>query len=199
VRRWICVPMMTLCLLLGGCGGTAEDAALSARRPYQEMTGCTMEAEVRTGAGASDVAEFTLRCDYTPEGGSTVEVLAPEEIAGVRAVIDGETWALTYEDLCLNAGTLGSERISPAACLPRMMEALRTGWLLEENTENWNDVPCLRLAMDETGEDGGKIVTTLYLREDDGTPLYGEIGTDGEIILTAEFTDFQFRDILEGK
>ena len=47
-----------------------------------------------------------------------------------------------------------------------------------------------------TAEDG-KIVSTLWLRQDDGTPLRGEIAVEGEIILTADFTDFSFYDTLE--
>ena len=43
----------------------------------------------------------------------------------------------------------------------------------------------------------GKILSTLWLRQDDGTPLRGEISVDGEIILTAEFTSFDFYDTIK--
>ena len=74
-----------------------------------------------------------LRCAYTPEGETTVEVLSPETIAGVRAVLSGGEAALEYGDLCLNAGTVSAEDLSPMACLPELMDALREGWLLEES------------------------------------------------------------------
>ena len=99
--------MMTLCLLLTACGGTGGEAgdAADARMPYRNMAGCVMEAEVScTQDGAA--WEATLQCDYVPEGETTVEVLAPETIAGVKAVLsDGEV-ELVYEDQCLNAGNL---------------------------------------------------------------------------------------------
>ncbi len=82
------------------------------------------------------------------------------------------------------------------ACLPRLMSALREGWLLEENEESWDDIPCLRLTVDQTGEDGEKILSTLWLRQDGGAPVRGEIAVDSEIILTAEFTSFAFYDIM---
>ena len=193
MRRWACVPMMTLCLLLASCGGTGGEAegASEARMPYRNMAGCVMEAEVScTQDGAA--WEATLRCDYVPEGEATVEVLAPETIAGVKAVLsDGEV-ELVYEDQCLNAGTLSSQDISPMACLPRLMSALRDGWLLEENTEDWQETPCLRLTVDQTGAQDGKILSTLWLRQEDSVPLRGEIAVDGEIILTADFTSFSF-------
>ena len=38
------------------------------------------------------------------------------------------------------------------------------GWLLEENEEVWDDVPCLRLTVDQSGS-SGKILSTLWLRQ----------------------------------
>lgn len=189
--------MITLVLLLSACGGggTGEAETADLRNRYHDMTGCTMEAAV--SCGQEGLAwEAVLHCDYVPGGESTVEVLSPETIAGVRAVLKEPEWRLEYEGDSLNAGTLSDEEISPAACLPRLMSALRDGWLLEENEETWNDVPCLRLTVDQSGVKDGKILSTLWLRQDDGTPLRGEIAVDGEIILTADFTSFSFYDTM---
>jgi hypothetical protein len=184
--------MMTLCLLLTACGTTGEKpSAASVRDRYHDMAGCTMEATV-TCDQDGQLWEAQLRCDYVPEGETTVEVLSPEDIAGVRAVLEQDTLRLEYEDLCLNAGTLSSEAVSPVACLPRLMSALADGWLLEENEEPWEGVPCLRLTVDQSGAQDGKILSTVWLRQDDGTPLRGEIAVDQEIILTASFTEFTF-------
>ena len=88
------------------------------------------------------------------------------------------------------------EGVSPAASLVRIMDALRNGWLLEENDEEWEDVPCTRLALEQTGTSGGNMVTTVWLRQTDGTPLYGEIAVDGETILQVRFTNFAFCDTI---
>ena len=200
MRKWMCVPMMTLCLLLAGCaGGTGEgdetDAA-ALRAPYVNMAGCEMEAEIIWSEGDQEW-RAEVRCDYVPDGETTVEVLSPETIAGVRAVVTGEELKLEYEDLCLGAGTLSAQQVSPMACLPRLMSALRDGWLLEENREDWNETPCLRLTVDQSGPQDGKILSTLWLNTADGTPVRGEIAVDDEIILTAEFTSFAFYDTME--
>ena len=196
VRKWLCVPMMTLLLLLSACGGKGESEAADLRDRYHDMAGCTMEAAV-TCSQEDRVWQAELRCEYVPDGEITVEVLSPETIAGVRAVLDGATLTLEYEDLCLNAGTLSSQSVSPMACLPRLMSALRDGWLLEENEETWNDVSCRRLMVDQSGTQNGKIVSTVWLRQEDGTPVRGEISVDGENILTAEFTSFTFYDTID--
>lgn len=198
MRRAFCVPMMALFLLLTACagGGAGEEKTVDLRQRFHDMTGCTMEAAVTCGQEGLEW-EALLRCAYTPDGESTVEVLEPESIAGVRALISDSDWRVEYGDACLNAGVLSSEEISPAACLPRLMSALRDGWLLEENRENWNETPCLRLTVDQSGLQDGKIVSTVWLRQEDGTPLRGEIAVDGEIILTADFTSFAFCDTMD--
>lgn len=200
MRKWMCVPMMTLCLLLVGCaGGTGageEADAAALRAPYANMTGCEMEAEIVWSEGDQEW-RAEVRCEYVPDGETTVEVLSPETIAGVRAVVTGEDLKLEYEDLCLGAGTLSSQQVSPMACLPRLMSALRDGWLLEENREDWNEIPCVRLTVDQSGSQDGKILSTLWLNTADGTPVRGEIAVDDEIILTADFTGFSFYDTME--
>lgn len=192
MRKGSCVPMMALCLLLMGCGAGEESAAEALRQPYREMTGCAMTAEVRLSGEDGTVGDFTLRCEYDPEGVTTVEVLAPETAAGVIAEIDGEDLTLRYRDLVLGAGTVSSEKLSPMECLPELMAAAREGWLLSESRETVGEEPCLRLTLDRTGEEGGKIVSTLYLREGDGVPVYGEIAVEGAVVLKAAFTDFTF-------
>ncbi len=84
-----------------------------------------------------------------------------------------------------------------AFTLPRLMSALRDGWLLEENEEDWGEDACMRLTLEQTGAQGGRIVSTLWLRQEDHVPVRGEISVDEKIILQAEFTDFQFGAILE--
>ena len=192
MRKGSCVPMMALCLLLMGCGAGEESGAEALLRPYRERAGCAMTAEVRLSGEDGTVGDFTLRCEYDPEGVTTVEVLAPETAAGVTAELDGEALSLRYQDLCLGAGTVSGEKLSPMECLPELMAAAREGWLLSESRETVGEEPCLRLTLDRTGEEGGKIVSTLSLREGDGTPVYGEIAVEGEVLLKAAFTDFTF-------
>jgi len=192
VRKILCVPMILLCLLLPGCGTEKEE--VDPREPYRDMAGCIMEARVICDQAGYEW-EAALRCTYVPGGETTVEVVEPETIAGIRAVLSDGDWRLEYEDLCLDMGTISAETIGPVDCLPRLMDALRSGWLLEENGEQWNGEECLRLTVDQTGE-SGKILSTLWLRQADGTPVRGEIAVDGEIIFKAEFTSFTFCDTM---
>ena len=78
------------------------------------------------------------------------------------------------------------------AYLPRTAFAA----LLEQNNESREGVPCTRLALDQTGASDTDIVTTVWLRQADGTPFLGEIAVDGETILTVRFTKFGFCDTI---
>ena len=176
-----CVPMIALCLLLCGCGKQTAEPAADLRSVYQEMSGCEMTAEVTCEQSGLEWSA-TLHGTYVPGGESTVEVLEPLELAGVRAVIREEGWTL--------------EAVSPATALARIMYALREGWLLEQNDESREGVPCTRLALDQTGASDTDIVTTVWLRQADGTPFLGEIAVDGETILTVRFTKFGFCDTI---
>lgn len=195
MRRRMCAPMISLLLLLAACGRVEEKEApgMHLRKLYEDMAGCSMVAEV---CCSFDTLLWTgeLRCDYVPSGESLVEVLKPESIAGVRARMRDDSWQLEYEETVLPVPVLGETSLSPAACLPRLMHALREGWLLEEREEVLREIPCLRLTLDESAPDGRKIVSTLWLRREDGIPLRGEVALENEIILTAEFTSFTFYD-----
>ena len=137
----MCVPMIALCLL-AGCS-TAEKETVDLREQYCDMVACEMEAEVTCEQAGAEWSG-TLACTYVHGGESVVEVLAPAHIAGVRAAVRDTDWQLEYGEVCLGAGPLSREEVSPALCLPRLMNALRDGWLLEENEETWGEEPCLR-------------------------------------------------------
>ena len=199
MRRWLCVPMM-MALLLSGCGAgeTKETTADTLRGLYREMSGCTMEALVRCDQEGLEW-EGSLACQYLPGGESTVEVLAPEEIAGVKAIVREEDWSLAYEGEILNILPVTEEELSGAVCLPRLMDALREGWLLEEGRETWAEKDCLRLRLDQTGQGEGKIISTLWLDSSDGTPVYGEVALEETTLFTVEFTAFSFCDIMSNQ
>ena len=196
MRKWLCVPMM-MALLLSGCGAgeTKETTADTLRGLYREMSGCTMEALVRCDQEGLEW-EGSLACQYLPGGESTVEVLAPEEIAGVKAVVREEDWSLAYEGEILNTLPVTEEELSGAVCLPRLMDALRDGWLLEVGRETWAEKDCLRLRLDQTGQGEGKIISVLWLDVSDGTPVYGEVALEETTLFTVEFTAFSFCDIM---
>ena len=195
-RSLFCVLMIPL-VLLSGCGGGsgAEEPQAAALDQFRTMTGAESDISVSC-TWNGELRDYMLHCVYTPEGESTVEVVQPEELAGIKAVLDGETFQLAYEDICLDAGALSDEALSPAACGPRLLDALRTGWMLEENKEDWGETACLRVTVDTTGSGGGKILWTAWLDQQTYAPVHGEIAVGDEILFQLEFTNFTFHDTI---
>ena len=198
MRGWMCVPMMTLCLLLTGCGGGAgESPAAEARAPYRDMAGCAMEAAVSCDQDGT-LWQADLRCAYTPEGETTVEVLSPETIAGVRAVLSGGGG---------RAGIRGpvperrnGERRGPEPHgLPAGADGRPAGGLAAGGEPGGLGGGLLRPA--DPGPDGAPMGarSSPYsgCGRTAGRPLRGEIAVDGETVLTADFTSFAFYDTIQ--
>ena len=127
--------MMTLCLSLTGCGGeTAEKQETEElQMKFQNLSAATVEAELTCHYG-DEVRTYTLRCSYTPEE-STVEVLAPEDLAGISATLTGEALTLQYDGI------------------------------LETGREALGETECLRVTFEMTSSDGGKQYTAVWFDE----------------------------------
>lgn len=187
---------LCLCLFLTGCA--SEAAPTNLLDTYTHTTGATMEANVIC-SGDNLISEFTLQCQYQAQGQSVVTVLAPDTMAGVQGILTAGEWVLEYNDMVFNVGTLSSQAISPLACLPLLMEGLSQGWVLEENTEVYQDIDCLRVTLDYADQALGSVVVTAWLSQDDGTPVGAEVTVDNARILQVLFTSFHFYDTLEAE
>ena len=181
--------MMTLCLSLTGCGGeTAEKQETEElQMKFQNLSAATVEAELTCHYG-DEVRTYTLRCSYTPEE-STVEVLAPEDLAGISATLTGEALTLQYDGILLDAGTYSGTEISPIWAVPSMLRAMGQGYPLETGREALGETECLRVTFEMTSSDGGKQYTAVWFDEN-GIPLQGEITLEETVVYTAVLTQF---------
>ena len=116
MHRRLLAALMTLCLLLpaSGCGGSG------AEMEFEELRGKLGGAAVELGALVTDCSgggggtEYRLRCVSGAEG-SELEVLAPAEIAGVRARLGAEGGAaLEFEGLVPCSARRCARRTSPS-------------------------------------------------------------------------------------
>jgi len=185
--RRIFLPALMITLLLTGCGGTAPERKIERMREVltaaQEIQ---MTADV-TANLANEVFQCTLRCMATPEQ-TTVEVAAPETVAGVRAVLDPENMRIEYGDLSL--GVAGNAAVpSPVTALPLLLRTLREGSCLRSWTE-WEDDKTLFVREYYVTDDG-----TLTLWLDSGTllPLYAEFRQGETTSLRCEIREFTYR------
>lgn len=159
--------LSVLCVLpLIGCGAEREERQFEDFRASLTQAAVTVTAEV-TARDGDAVTAFTLRCTETPDG-CDVEVLAPEELAGVCAHVTEDGTEMTFEDLILPMPqTAGA--VSPLQALPLVLRAARTGHL--DLVWQEDGLVC-QLIPDDTA------AVRLYLNEDH-TPTAAEIDVDG--------------------
>ena len=193
-KRAFSALMISLSLLLSGCGERSVDTAQRLQERYSAME--TVKATAQVDFTYQDQLRSYTLCCSGGEGKYEVEVLAPEHLAGIRAVFDGEKQSLVFEDLCLDAGTVSREKISPAAVVPQLLEALGSGYIFETCFTERNDAQCLYAGIDTTAQTG-KIVYGVWFSEETLQPLYAEVWVEDKIIFAVEFTEFEFNAILQ--
>ncbi len=195
-RAKACAQMISLLLLLCSCGNivdgsdeeTDKNGAQLLQEEYRLLEHCDMTAKLRCDR-ETETEEYTLRCRWNADGVSTVELLEPEELTGIRAEWNGDELTLIYDDVSLAAGTYGAEELSPANCLPLLMDAIRDGYILQKNTEKTDGTECLRLLFDMTGMRGGKVQYAVWFGAGH-VPLKAEVITEEQVIFTVDFTEF---------
>ena len=145
MRKALLFALM-LMLLLTACGGEKTDPVAGLQQQYAAVESATMEADI-TCHYDDEVREYTLLCAYTPER-STVTVLAPENLAGISAAIEGGMLTLSYDDLSLDAGSYSAAAVSPVVALPKLVEAAAWGYPAEQSAEMIGERTCIRLGCD---------------------------------------------------
>ncbi len=184
MRRWI-VPALMIMLLLTGCGdGAAErklDGTCKAIAAAEELS---MTADVTANLG-NERFSCTLACTVDADG-ATVEVKAPETIAGIRALVGAEGTTIEYEGLSLG---IGNDRdTAPVTALPLLLNALKSGSTLRTWTER---------------EGEREIVVREYYLTDDTSlavwldaetlcPLHAEFRQGGAVTIRCEITQFTY-------
>jgi len=172
-------------LLCSGCGGGTEEktAFESWRQSYAAAESHEIEAVIK----ASDdtrAGEYQLRYSAGPEG-ETVEVLAPETIAKVKAAVADDGARLEYDGVQLDTGTALQGRLSPLMSLPTLSRFLREGHV----ESVWNekmDGETLRVA---ELEDGDGVRLRLW-QSADGTPVHAELRSGERVEITMNITKF---------
>ena len=185
MRRWI-VPALMTALLLTGCGkSTAErklDEAYGALAAAEEIS---VTADVTASLG-NERFSCTLECTAGADG-ATVEVKAPETIAGIRAVVGADGTTIEYAGLSLGIG--GRPDSAPVTALPLLLGALRSGSTLRSWTE-WEEGRTLFVRDLYVTDD---TALTVWFDAEALQPVHAEFARGGETVLRCEIREFSYR------
>ena len=186
MRRWL-LPALMITLLLTGCGGSKPERQLEEmRKNLAAAQEVTLTADV-TALPDDEAFSCTLTCTATPEQ-VTVEVKAPESIAGIRAAVGADGTRIEYDGLSLGLGGWTPDA-APVTALPLLLNALRTGSTLSAWTE-WEGERTLFVREYYVTDD-----TTLCVWFDAKTslPVHAQFLRGGRTLLRCEITQFTYR------
>lgn len=186
-RKTIGALTLALTLVWGGCAKGEEDPAAQAADYYRGLTQGSAIAEVQTDSGV--VMEYRLAAEWDEEG-SAVQVLSPEEIAGIRCRITENGARLEYDGVELETLLPNLPGFTPADCLDGLLDALAGAAPSEWGWEKKGERECLALTFEmETG--GYQAVKRVWLDRQTLAPVQAEWYLDGNQMMSASFTEFQ--------
>ena len=169
-----------------GCsaGAPSTQQALDLRTNLLNAGGCSYTAVIR--AEFEDRAyTFSAACTYTDEDSAVVEILQPEEIAGISAAVSEDGAKVTFDQVELDFGQLAEGNVS----------AMSAGWLLPHC---WSSAYVDAAGMDGDlcrityleGYNEGELTVDTWLDEAQ-TPVYAEVFYGDTRCLTITISQFQ--------
>ena len=187
-----CVLMMTL--LLTGCGkpkdDTPEDLAAQIRAEYLSLRGWSVTVNLSANYG-EQVFDFTVDSSWRRDGDTVLTVIKPDLVAGITARIrDGET-VLEYDGAGISIGMLDLSGLTPVSASPTFMTCITTGYMARCSWLGEGESRELVVLCRDPNE-APQVGTEFTLIFDPLTHALkrAEVSVNGEMRLTAQFTDF---------
>ena len=137
--HWKCLGAIALCLLCG-CSAVKDPQTLanSIQEGYASAAVIETDAVIQADSdGERTEYKLYVRYEVGDAPHAEVTVLEPESIAGVTAVYDADSGALTYEDMALETLLPDHNGLTPADAVPALLYSLSTAqaqsvWTEEE-------------------------------------------------------------------
>jgi len=178
----LCLPLLcVLCFVLSGCGQNAAKAHFTDfTEQIKEKDTLSFTSDIRCEYEDKTVS-FTLAYASDREG-SSVTVIAPELVRGIRAHTKAGDTALEYEGIILDTGPLDDFGLSPMSALPMLVESIKNGYI----DSVW----------EEKGEYAALIVPSdhmnvqLHLDKYTMCPVYAELVSDGRVAAFIHIRDW---------
>ena len=177
-------PILALFLLLllplSAC--SAEQSARDQVRELQERFQTSTQrfsAHITADYGEL-VYEFTLRFD---SAAGTLEVLAPDILAGISIGISESGTVLHYEGAMLNTGPLTEDGLSPLAALPAIVRQWREGFVTQAHYETFQGIPVVVM----TSHISDHVLHMTRFDRETGIPVQAEIVAEGFVVLSCIF------------
>lgn len=194
MRRALGICVLMISLLLTACGDTGKqtgpmERALALRSNFLAAEGCRTDMEVTADYGQR-VYTFGVRAVVHGDQ-TTMEVLWPEEVAGITARLEGWDARLRFDDLVLETGPLDEDGLTPISALTALLDAARRGYMDSCVQELLGQREVLRVLVRDPGLAWGQgREISLWFDEESGALIQGEICVDARRVISCTFTEF---------
>lgn len=179
---------LALCLLCG-CSAVKdpESLAASVQEGYAASTRIQTEAVVQTDTSEEHM-EYQLKVDYEnaemPQ--ATIELLAPESIAGITAAYSGEENTLSYDDTVLQTMLPERKGLTPVDAVPAVFNSVIT----QQPSSVWTEADDLLVLEYREDTEECTVVREVYLSQTDGSMREARIFCNGTQIISCSFQNF---------
>lgn len=180
-----CLALLLLLFCLTGCDSeeSVENNALKFRTKMMQVQQCRITANITADYG-NKVYKFSVDSEITPEG-TVLKILAPEEIAGISAVISDDGTRLEYEGISLEFGEMANGNIMPVASAQMLYECWTSAYISAVG----KDGDLERVTYLRGYEDNQLTVDTWF--DSQGIPVYGEVLYNNRRCLSVEIETFE--------
>lgn len=186
MRKFLLLLLFSVFLLTACAGEDAEDRAAALQESLAGMEGWC--AEVKVDLPREDETLHYAFSLESKDGDAVLTLTEPQTLAGVKAYLTDGALSLSYDTLVLDTLT-SAEGVNGANCALLFIRALSEGYVLRADIEAFGgeeEVLCLVCESECSGE----VLNYRAYVSSHGTPLYGEIEKNQEIIAFLEFTNF---------
>lgn len=185
----VCVPMISLCLLMSGCGQMSTgELALVIRDEYKTVESGTALLSLVADYGQR-IYQYDIQLEYQGDE-TTLTLVQPAEIAGIRVnILKGET-TLEYEGVQVETGALDEIGLSPVGSVPLFYQSLRESFIGETCLETVGESQWLRVDYREPDQvPGTGHEVTLWFDTSTYHVTKGELSYDGYRIIDCTVVD----------
>ena len=186
MRRAILPVLMIIALIMCACGDEAalEKAFLGAREDMAQAERVSFTAEV-VAELSDNVFECSLECSREGKE-SLVEVLKPEEIAGIRARLAEGEREMEFDGLILALPDSDPESVSPLEAMPMLMDAwldghLRSVW---RESEDGQELAVAEVYVSETE------YAIIWMDTENFIPINMELVSGGRTVVKCKIVSF---------
>ena len=180
----ICILMFLLCGL-SGCGDGEIDPKAVAQY-YAGLENVTIEADITVNSGV--LAEYGVLFTRTAEG-DRVEILRPETLAGISAVILSDKAAVEYEGMALETFLPGISGFVPADAVTGILDDLAQGVPEYYGEEELEGYPTLVLSYIREPEEG-TARKLIWVERESWRPLRAEFYLNEQMIMEVGIKNF---------